>query len=199
MALLKKSTRTKDRIMLKTLLLLAYEFFIIGAFSFGGGMATIPFLFNLCDKYNWFTPSELVDMIALSEITPGPIGVNMATYVGIKTAGITGGIVSVLSLIAPAIIFILITYKFMFKNKSKITDRIFYGLKAVVVAMFASGLWSVAKQTLFVITPSFKINVFESVLFLIMCAVTFLYKKIHPTLLIFISGVCGAIMHFITR
>ena len=178
---------------------LFYEFFKTGLFAVGGGLATLPFLSQIADETGWYTHSQLADMIAVSESSPGPIGVNMATYVGIKTAGITGGIVSVLSLIAPAIIFILITYKFLFKNKSKITDRIFYGLKAVVVAMFASGLWSVAKQTLFVITPSFKINVFESVLFLIMFAVTFLYKKIHPTLLIFISGVCGAIMHFITR
>ena len=185
--------------MISTLLKLAYEFFIIGSFSFGGGMATIPFLFNLAEKYTWFTQAELVDMIALSEVTPGPIGVNMATYVGIRTAGITGGVVSVISLTSPAVIFILITYKFLFAKKSIITDRIFYGLKAVVVALFASGLWSVAKETLFIIYPSFKLNLFETVLFLVICIITFLYKKIHPTLLIIASGVCGAIMHFITK
>ena len=79
-----------------TLLHLMIEFLLIGTFSFGGGMATIPFLFNLADKYTWFTRNELVDMIAISEVTPGPIGVNMATYVGMKSRGILGSLVSIL-------------------------------------------------------------------------------------------------------
>lgn len=185
--------------MTKLLLNLAYEFFLIGTFSFGGGMATIPFLFNLADKYPWFTRAELVDMIALSEVTPGPIGINMSTYVGIKTAGFLGGIVSVLSLTAPAIIFILVTYKFLFNNNSVVVDRIFYGLKAVVVALFASGLWSVVRETLFSLTPSFHLNYFEIGLFLVCLVITFVYKKIHPTLLIILSGLSGLAMHFIVK
>ena len=73
-------------------LLLALEFFKTGLFAIGGGPATIPFLSEMCDKYGWFTHEELTTMIAVSETTPGPVGVNMATYVGYTTAGIPGGI-----------------------------------------------------------------------------------------------------------
>ena len=86
-----------------TLLLLFCEFFKTGLFAIGGGMATLPFLYEMSDKYpSWFTHGELLDMIAVSESTPGPIGVNMATYVGYMTAGVPGGILATLGLITPS-------------------------------------------------------------------------------------------------
>ncbi|MBR6348683.1 MAG: chromate transporter, partial [Spirochaetales bacterium] len=83
---------------------LFWEFFKTGLFAMGGGMATVPFLFDISAKTGWFTASELADMIAISESTPGPIGVNMATYVGFTTAGIPGGIVATFGLFCPALI-----------------------------------------------------------------------------------------------
>ena len=89
-------------------LTLMLEFFKIGLFSVGGGLATLPFLFDLAEKYNWFTASELTNMIAVSESTPGPIGVNMATYVGNTVGGVFGGITTTLSLVTPSLIVIYI-------------------------------------------------------------------------------------------
>lgn len=179
------------------LLHLFYEFLLIGTFSFGGGMATIPFLFNLADKYDWFTRGELVDMIAISEVTPGPIGVNMATYVGMKTAGVIGGIVSVLSLTLPAIIVMLFAYKFVLQNRSPYIDKAFYGLKPVVLALFVSGVWSVARVTLINLEGGFHINWFETILAVVIFALSKIFKKIHPTLLIILGGVVGAIGYFV--
>ena len=77
---------------------LAFEFFKIGLFSIGGGMATLPFLMDLTKKYNWYTASELANIVAISESTPGPVGVNMATYAGYNAAGIPGALIATLSL-----------------------------------------------------------------------------------------------------
>ena len=94
------------------------EFFKAGLFAVGGGMATIPFLYDRSDRTGWYTHAQLIDMIAISESTPGPIGVNMATYVGFSTAGIPGSVIATLGLITPSIIVILIIAGFYnaFKN-----------------------------------------------------------------------------------
>ncbi|MEG1863284.1 MAG: chromate transporter, partial [Oscillospiraceae bacterium] len=91
---------------------LFYEFFKIGLFTFGGGLATIPFLQDLSQKTGWFTLSQLTDFIAISESTPGPVAVNMATYTGYEVAGILGGFVATLGLIFPAFILISLMAKF---------------------------------------------------------------------------------------
>ncbi len=88
------------------LLQLYIEFAKIGLFSIGGGLATLPFLYDISDRTMWFTHADIVNMIAISESTPGAIGINMATYAGYTTAGIIGGIVATLGLITPAIIVI---------------------------------------------------------------------------------------------
>ena len=85
-----------------------WEFFKIGLFSVGGGPATLPYLMDLAEKFDWFTMKELTDMIAISESTPGPLGVNMATYAGFTTLGIFGGLVSTIGLIVPSIIVIIL-------------------------------------------------------------------------------------------
>ena len=96
-------------------LTLFYEFFKIGLFAVGGGIATLPFLMDLTDKYDWYTASELTNMIAISESTPGPVGINMATYAGYQAAGIGGAIVATVSLVLPALIIIVIVARFMKK------------------------------------------------------------------------------------
>lgn len=92
---------------------LFFEFFKAGLFAIGGGMATLPFLYDISDKTGWFTYGQLADMVAISESTPGPIGVNMATYVGFTTAGIPGSVIATLGLITPSIIIILIIAGFL--------------------------------------------------------------------------------------
>ena len=112
------------------LLRLFWEFFQIGLFSIGGGLATLPFLYNLGARTGWFTTGQVADMLAVSESTPGPIGINMATYVGFTTAGIPGSIIATLGLVAPSIIIIILVAAAMkaFRN-NRYVDAAFYTLR----------------------------------------------------------------------
>ena len=87
---------------------LFFEFFKVGLFAIGGGLATLPFLNNLAGKYSWFNHSMLADMVAVSQATPGPIGINMATYAGFEAAGVLGSIIATVSLVLPSFIIIII-------------------------------------------------------------------------------------------
>ncbi len=173
---------------------LFFEFFKTGLFSVGGGLATLPFLFKMAEKYGWFTANELTAMIAVAESTPGPIGVNVATYAGFKTAGILGGIAATLSLVLPSLIVILIIAGFLDKFRSnKIVDSVFFGLRPAVV-----GLISVSVMTLFETTFVNKlatvwyqfIDVKKAVLFAIITFLVFRFKK-HPILYIALGAVAG--------
>ena len=125
---------------------LFFEFCKIGFFSVGGGLATIPFLADLGERTGWFTSGELANMIAISESTPGPLGVNMATYVGFTSAGIAGGVVATLGLVFPCVVVILIVAAFLQKfRRSKVVDGIFYGLRAASAALITSAMLSVAE------------------------------------------------------
>lgn len=106
------------------------EFFHIGLFSFGGGYATLPFLYHIADTYKWYTPQQLSDMIAVSSITPGPVGVNVATFAGFSTAGIFGSLIATSAVILPSYILIIIISKLLekFKTNKKVQAAI-YGLK----------------------------------------------------------------------
>ena len=119
-----------------TLLLLCYEFFKTGLFAIGGGLATLPFLYEISDRYGWFSHADIADMIAISESTPGAIGINMSTYAGYTTGGIMGGILASLSLAAPSVIIILIVARFLEKFRdSRYVNRAFYGLRPASIAM----------------------------------------------------------------
>ena len=98
-----------------TLLRLFFEFCRVGLFSVGGGLATIPFLTDLGERTQWFDPGDLANMIAISESTPGPMGVNMATYVGFHTAGVPGGVAATLGLVFPSVVIILVIAGFLQK------------------------------------------------------------------------------------
>ncbi len=121
------------------LLYLALEFLFIGSFSIGGGMATIPFLTDLANRTGWFTMEELSRIIAISEVTPGPIGVNMATYVGYSVAGVIGGIVASLALVLPAFFIILLLAKLIQKWRGTPTfQAIFGGLRPASVGLLTA-------------------------------------------------------------
>lgn len=131
------------------LLRLFFEFFKIGLFSIGGGLATIPFLTDLGVRTGWFTSGQLADMIAISESTPGPMGINMATYVGFTCGGIPGGVVATLGVVCPSIIIILIIARFLQKfRQSKVVDSVFYGLRAASVALITAAMLQVAQIAL---------------------------------------------------
>ena len=115
---------------MNNLLLICFEFLKTGLFAIGGGLATIPFLFNMSEKYpEWFSSSELADMIAVSESTPGSIGVNMATFAGFKVAGVAGAILATCSLVLPSFVIIFIISKFLIKySESPYVNATFAGL-----------------------------------------------------------------------
>ena len=121
------------------LLQLYWEFFKTGLFAVGGGMATVPFLREIGLRTGWYSQAMLADMIAVSESTPGPIGVNMATFVGYTVGGIPGAVVATLGIVSPCIIIILIIAAFLNAFRSSPTvDRVFYGIRPASTALIAS-------------------------------------------------------------
>ena len=115
------------------------EFFHIGLFSFGGGYATLPFLYHIADVQKWYTTKELADMIAISSITPGPIGVNVATFAGFKTAGILGSLIATTSVILPSFIIVVIISKVLEQFKhNKYVRSVIYTLKPAGCGLLAA-------------------------------------------------------------
>ncbi|MDR1684207.1 MAG: chromate transporter, partial [Elusimicrobiota bacterium] len=87
---------------------LYWEFFKVGLFAIGGGLATIPFLYQLSDKTAWFTAADIVNMFAISEVTPGPVGINMATFAGVHTTGLLGGLIATIGIVTPALLAVVL-------------------------------------------------------------------------------------------
>ena len=115
------------------------EFFHIGLFSFGGGYATLPFLYHIADVQKWYTTKELADMIAISSITPGPIGVNVATFAGFKTAGNLGSLIATTSVILPSFIIVVIISKVLEQFKhNKYVRSVIYTLKPAGCGLLAA-------------------------------------------------------------
>lgn len=126
------------------LLRLFWEFFKIGLFAVGGGMATIPFLYDLSDRTGWFSYAQLADMIAIGESTPGPIGVNMSTYVGFIMQGVMGSVVATIGFVTPSVILVILTSIFLERFRhNKLVDSAFYGLRPASSGLIASAALSV--------------------------------------------------------
>ena len=131
------------------LLQLFYEFAKVGLFTVGGGMASVPFLMVMSEKTGWFTQAQLLDMIAISESTPGPLGINMGTYVGFETAGIPGAIIATLGITLPTAALAIIVAKFLFGFKeNKYVQGAFYGLRPASAGLIASAGVSIAMLSL---------------------------------------------------
>lgn len=165
--------------------LLFVEFFKIGLFAIGGGLVTVPFLFDLSETYGWFTAKELTDMIAISESTPGPLGINMATYAGFNTCGILGSIFAVAGLITPSIIIIIIISKLMthYQCNSRLKN-ILTGIRPAVLALIIFAGLNIAKLSLTDITSAIVFAViFVSIRF---------WKK-SPIFYLCISAIIGII------
>lgn len=181
---------------------LFYEFFKTGLFAVGGGMATLPFLYDMADRTGWFTATQLADMVAVSESTPGPIGVNMATYVGFTTGGFLGAVVATLGLVAPSIIVILIVAAFLksFRD-NRYVNAAFYGLRPASTAMVASaGLTVVSVALLHPEMQGLAMVDWKGVvlagIILVLTRWVKPTKKIHPIVFILASAVIGVIFEF---
>ena len=190
---------------------LFWEFFKTGLFAVGGGMATIPFLYNMADATGWFTRNDVANMIAVGESTPGPIGVNMATYVGYVTGGNVGGIpaavlgaaVATIGLVTPSIIIILIIASFLksFRN-NRYVESAFYGLRPASTGLIAAAGLSVGVSNLFfaeTLDQGFSLALFNWKGWILAAVLWTLTNKVkqtkglHPILFILGSAVAGVV------
>ena len=186
---------------------LFWEFFKTGLFAVGGGMATLPFMYDISDKTGWFTHSMLADMVAVSESTPGPIGVNMATYVGFVTAGVPGAVIATVGLVTPSVIVILLIARVLKAfRENQYVDAGFYGLRPCSIGLIAAAGVLVIKLALFntelyastgAIADLF--NVKALILAAVLLAATRCIKKLkglHPIVFILASAVIGIVFSF---
>lgn len=166
--------------------LLFFEFFKIGLFAIGGGLVTVPFLFDLTTRYDWLTTQNLADMIAVSESTPGPLGVNMATYVGYTAGGVWGALAATVGLVMPSVIIIVMVAKLLrkFGQSTKVQDVLACVRPAVLALIVMAG---VAIGKLAVVSWE---NAVVGVLFL--AAVHFV--KLHPICYICLGAVVGLVL-----
>lgn len=182
------------------LLLLYLEFFKVGLFAIGGGLATLPFLYDLAEKYTWITNTMIGDMIAISESTPGPMGVNMATYVGFQSCGVVGSIAATLGLITPSVIVIIIIANVLVKFKeSKAVENVFYTLRPAATGLIAAAGLSVIMLAIFKTNvAAFSLSKFDyKCLILFVLMIIFTRKtKFHPIVAIAISGAIGILFSF---
>lgn len=190
---------------------LFYEFFKTGLFTIGGGMATVPFLYKMSDATGWFTYNDLANMIAVGESTPGPIGVNMATYVGFVTGmdqgglpfAILGAVVATIGLITPSIIIILIIASFLHNFKdNKYINFAFYGLRPASAGLIAAAGISVIQSALFFpeyFAEGFHLNMVNwsgwilAVVLWILTNKVKKTKRFHPIIFIAASAVIGIV------
>ncbi len=180
-----------------TYLLLFYEFAKIGLFSIGGGLATIPFLQDISLRYpHWFSQEELINMIAISQSTPGPIGINAATYAGYNAGGILGGVIASLAVVFPALIFMTLIAKGLERfSSSGLVQSSFYGLRPAVVALIAAAAAEVLLISVFSFTPAFSIDWKALPLFVFAFALMQIKKiKLHPAVFILGGALLGIIL-----
>ncbi len=183
------------------LLYLIFEFFKTGLFAIGGGMATIPFLYEIASRHDWYTTADLVDMIAISESTPGPVGVNMATFAGFMANGVVGSIVATLSLVLPAYLIIIIIAGMLDKfQKNKYVKNAFEGLRPAVVGLLTVASIAIVKVSFF--TAEAKnlqeyisaIDYKAIVLFAVIFFGVMKFKK-HPIIYIGIGAIVGIVLN----
>lgn len=183
------------------LLKLWWEFFKIGLFSVGGGMATLPFLYDMADRTGWFTYDQIADMLAVSESTPGPIGINMATYTGFTTAGMPGSIVATLGVITPGIIIVLLIIAVLERfRKNKYVEAAFYGIRPASAGLIAAAGVLVAEIALFNVDADSIAGLFDAKALILAAVLVVLTrwvkptKKLHPVVFIAASAVVGILL-----
>ncbi len=176
--------------LLVKLFTLFTTFFKIGLFSFGGGYAILPIIKKeVVDIHNWITVSQFTDMVAVSQVTPGPVSVNTATYVGYVVAGNgVGAVIATMGLAAPSIIIMLIFSKFFLRFRdNKYIENAFIGLRIVVVGLILAATIQLMDKNNFIDWKSYVI--------FIVAAVTMLKLKVNPILITVITAIVGIIVY----
>lgn len=179
-------------------LTLFWEFLKIGLFAIGGGAATLPFLMDLTEKFDWFTMAELTDMIAISESTPGPLGINMATYAGYHAAGILGGVVATVGLIFPSIVIIELIARFLSSyGKSPIVQGVFEGIRPGVTALITAAVIGLFGVTLVTVESGGVVfHWIEIAIFAVSFGLMQIkpLKKLHPLVWIALGAAAGILL-----
>ena len=162
------------------------EFFKIGLFAVGGGLVTIPFLFELTKKYDWFSAQELMDMIAVSQSTPGPVGINMATYAGFQTAGIGGGIVATFGLVLPSLVIVILVSKLLNRcSESCFVENIMTAIRPAGIALILQAGVELLKLSV--------ADYFSAALVVIFFGLIYFYKR-SPIFYIILSAILGYVL-----
>ena len=183
---------------------LFWEFFKTGLFSVGGGLATLPFLYSMGERTGWFTAQQVADMLAVSESTPGPIGINMAVYTGFITAGVPGSLCAIVGIVTPSIIIILLIAAFLkaFRD-NRYVQGVFYGIRPASTGLIAAAGVTVAMGALLHLdrwtgwARFWEVIHWKAVLLAV--AVAFIsrrFPKLHPAVLILSCAVIGAVFRF---
>lgn len=171
---------------------LFWEFFKVGLFAIGGGQATMPFLFDISARTGWFSAQELADMIAVSESTPGPIGVNTATYVGFTSAGLYGSLSATIGLVTPSVIIICIIAVFLSAfNEKPVVRTVMKYLRAVALGLIGYAVYQVAKIAF---TGEEGISVISIAFCAIMFVFSRIFKKMHPIAFIAMGALFGILV-----
>ncbi|QSH42229.1 chromate transporter [Lentisphaerota bacterium ZTH] len=184
-----------------TVLVLFFRFMVIGTFCYGGGYAILPLLQEAAMKYHWLTKSEFVDMIALAQMTPGPIAVNMATYAGFKTAGVPGAIAATTGILLPgAVITFILIVCFMRFRETRFMKSILYGLRPTVTGLIAFAALKIALVSLFPegaaglpLLEMFKSIEFKAVL-IFAVSLLLIYKKVGTVPLLICAVIAGILI-----
>lgn len=180
------------------------EFFKIGLFSFGGGFSMLPLLQDAISRHNWMTEEAFYNFIGICESTPGPIAVNMATYVGSTQAGFAGGIIATLGIITPSFCIILLIASLL-KNitENKYVQRFLYGIKPVILALiFSTGIIMLLKSTGYVSPKQYDVNISAIIILILLAGIYFFLwfkkkKKLSAFSLIILSAVLGIVVSVI--
>lgn len=171
---------------MKLFLQLFLQFFHIGVFSFGGGYATLPFLYDIAEKYHWYSTKQLTDMLAISSITPGPVGINVATFAGFSTSGILGAMIATTAIVLPSLIIVTIVSKALDKFKTNRT------VKGAIRAIKPAGcaLLSAVGIKLIFTSNLHLLGSLALIVFMIIC----FKKKQDPLVILSVAAVIGLIL-----
>ncbi|MGL5329667.1 MAG: chromate transporter [Peptostreptococcaceae bacterium] len=184
-----------------TYIQLFYEFFKTGLFALGGGLATLPFLYDIARNYPWFDESMLADMVAISQSTPGPIGINMATFAGFQAGGVLGSLIATLALVMPSFIIIIIIAHFLnqFRANKKV-ESLFYVIRPAVTGLIAVAWFEIVSISILTwnkFTDSKNIvdlvNYKALVLFIVVFLVSKKSKK-HPIIFLTVGAIAGIVL-----
>lgn len=173
---------------MKLLVKLYLAFLKIGTFSFGGGYAMLPFIQKeIVEKNNWISSTEFTDIIGISQMTPGPVAINSATFVGYKISGVIGSIVATLGVITTSFILVVIINRILYKFKEfKMVQAALLGMKPALIALIIYAFWDLA-------IDAYKD--WKSIFITVIIAVVLWSKKVHPILVIVIAAILGLVFY----